>query len=114
MLKPEMIKEKLLDYKAPRWEEFPSIELYIDQMIELLSAWLQPLYFDQNRPSITSSMINNYVKNSIVEPPHKKKIYRLPSGVSVCCDGLETVLYPAGNFHTDYDLFQYSLQPADR
>lgn len=68
-----MIKEKLLDYKAPRWEEFPSIELYMDQMIELLSAWLQPLYFDQNRPSITSSMINNYVKNSIVEPPHKKK-----------------------------------------
>lgn len=73
MQDPSTIKEILMHYKAPRWDEFPHIELYMDQMIELLSRWLEPLSFDQNRPSITSSMINNYVKNSIVEPPRKKK-----------------------------------------
>lgn len=70
------IYSKLLNYKAPRFEEFPDIDLYMDQMVELLTSWLSPLYFDQTKPCITASMINNYVKNSIVEPPVKKRYTR--------------------------------------
>lgn len=71
-----VIYTQLLNYKAPRFEEFPEIDLYMDQMVELLNAWLAPLYFDSSKPCITASMINNYVKNSIVEPPIKKRYTR--------------------------------------
>ncbi len=71
-----VIYSQLLNYKAPRFEEFPDIDLYMDQMVELLTSWLAPLYFDQAKPCITASMINNYVKNSIVEPPIKKRYTR--------------------------------------
>ncbi len=56
----------------PRWEDFPDIELYIDQVVTLLENWLSFMpHHDENL--ITKSMINNYVKHGIVEPPHKKK-----------------------------------------
>ncbi|MBF0580521.1 DUF1836 domain-containing protein [Erysipelotrichaceae bacterium RD49] len=71
-----VIYTQLLNYKAPRFEEFPEIDLYMDQMVELLNTWLAPLYFDQSKPCLTASMINNYVKNSIVEPPVKKRYTR--------------------------------------
>lgn len=72
-------EEKLRNYRAPRWEDFPRVELYMDQVIALLTEWLQPLYFDSQKPAVTPSMINNYVKHSIVRPPVKKhyKAYHL-------------------------------------
>ena len=69
----QKILDDLLNYQAPRWDAFPEIHLYMDQVVEILNHWLTPLYFDQEKPCITPSMINNYVKNSIVKPPQKKK-----------------------------------------
>lgn len=56
----------------PRWEELPAIDLYIDQVVTLLETWL---FFIPNNEEklITKSMINNYVKHGIVDPPLKKK-----------------------------------------
>lgn len=73
MVPSEKILEDLLNYQAPRWDTFPTINLYMDQVVEILNKWLAPLYFDQEKPCVTASMINNYVKNSIVKPPQKKK-----------------------------------------
>ena len=69
----DQIYESLLNYKGPRYEDFPAIDLYMDQVVELLNSYLAPLYFTQKPPYITPSMINNYVKSSIVSPPHKKR-----------------------------------------
>lgn len=73
------IEDRLKSYKAPRWEDFPKVDLYMDQVIALLSQWLEPLYFDNQKPAVTPSMINNYVKHSIVRAPIKKhyKAYHL-------------------------------------
>lgn len=65
--------DMLANYKAPRWNDFPAIDLYMDQVVELLNSWLDDLYFDSKKPCITPSMINNYVKSSIVHPPIKKR-----------------------------------------
>ena len=56
----------------PRWEELPNIELYKEQVIELLELYLKPLGI---RP-ITASMINNYTKLNLIPAPIKKKYSR--------------------------------------
>lgn len=56
----------------PRWEELPNIELYKEQVIELLELYLKPLGI---RP-ITASMINNYTKLNLIPAPVKKKYSR--------------------------------------
>lgn len=72
MLKEPTAKQKALEnYRAPRWEDFPTVDLYMDQVISLLSRWLEPLS-QSGKPAVTASMINNYVKHSIVRPPEKK------------------------------------------
>jgi hypothetical protein len=58
--------------RLPRWEELPNIELYKEQVIELLEQYLKPLGI---RP-ITASMINNYTKLNLVPAPVKKKYSR--------------------------------------
>ena len=38
--------DMLTQYKVPRWSDFPAIDLYMDQVVELLNFWLDDLYFD--------------------------------------------------------------------
>lgn len=59
----------------PRWEELPDIELYMDQVITLMSKYFGSVTL-QDEPLLTSSMINNYVKNEIIPAPIKKKYSR--------------------------------------
>ena len=68
--------EDLLNYHCPRWNELPEIELYIDQVTYFLQKNLSVFTKDKENPIITSSMINNYVKQNILEPPIKKKYNR--------------------------------------
>lgn len=56
-------------FKLPRWEELPDIDLYKEQVLELLELYLKPLGI---RP-ITTSMINNYTKLNLIPAPIKKK-----------------------------------------
>lgn len=71
----------------PRWEELPDLNLYMDQVLNLLNTWLEPLNFETDRGVLTSGMINNYVKNSIVKAPVKKhyKRYHLAYLLLVAC-----------------------------
>ena len=70
-----MTKEDFLKYLCPRWDEFPAIELYMDQVLSILENSLSG--FSHGERTITSSMINNYVKQKIVKPPVKKKYDRV-------------------------------------
>lgn len=57
----------------PRWEELPDLFLYKDQVVSLVTKYLQPYAMEENQ--LTPSMINNYVKLNIVPKPNKKKQY---------------------------------------
>lgn len=59
------------EFKFPKWDELPSIDLYMDQVITYLTEQLSCLYFYDEK-FITNSMVNHYVKTSIVKPPVKK------------------------------------------
>ena len=62
-------------YRAPRWEDFPDIELYMDQVISVLEKHLS-LFASEGEKVITSTMINNYVKQKLIPPPENKRYGR--------------------------------------
>lgn len=57
----------------PGWEELPTIPLYMDQVILYLGESLKLFQQEEDASLLTSSMINNYVKNGLIPHPEKKK-----------------------------------------
>ena len=68
----EELLKQLQEFTCPVWDELPSLELYVDQVVALINETLNPLLADSDDVLITKSMVNNYVKNSILHPPVKK------------------------------------------
>lgn len=71
-----MSKEKktVKEFKLPSWNEIPSIELYLDQIISLVDGYFQNLIpTDDDEPVLTKTMVNNYVKHQVIAAPVKKK-----------------------------------------
>ena len=77
MAKKQIIS--LENFHIPRWEELPNVDLYMDQILTFINGSLSECinYSDEedNKKNqiLTKTMINNYVKNNILEPPVKKK-----------------------------------------
>ncbi|MBQ0064711.1 MAG: DUF1836 domain-containing protein [Firmicutes bacterium] len=67
----EEIRQNLTTYQLPKWDKLPDFDIYMDQVIYFINNGLAPLYFNDDK-IITNSMVNNYVKSSIVKPPVKK------------------------------------------
>ena len=78
MLRAEMaqIVEEILDYRCPRYEQFPSVPLYSDQVVDALNRYTATFYSDSGEQAITATMINNYVKQRLIAPPVKKRYDR--------------------------------------
>lgn len=69
----------MYNFHIPRWNELPNIDLYLDQVVTLINSSLSSFIFanetidkDDNQ-ILTKTMINNYVKNNLIESPIKKK-----------------------------------------
>ena len=69
--------QELLNLHLPRYQELPSVDLYMDQVISVIDDSLSPLFPQSDTPIITPTMINNYVKQKIVAPPVKKRYNRI-------------------------------------
>ncbi len=65
--------EKLVAYHCPRFEELPKIDVYMDQLIGILEEYLAPFEIPGEEKTITATMVNNYVKQKVIEPPKNKK-----------------------------------------
>lgn len=72
------IEHGMTNYSLPTWDMLPDIELYMDQVVSLVTKYLDvpstTIVF--NKP-VTSSMINNYVKLGIIPPPKRKKYSKI-------------------------------------
>ena len=70
--------EKYLEnYRLPRWEDIPDMGLYMEQVIKLLTQYLD--YFPpelKEENFITAATINNYVRKKIMPEPINRKYYR--------------------------------------
>ena len=60
---------------AIEWARLPELKLYMDQVLTLLEKELAVASLDGENP-VTSSMINNYVKDGVLPRPDKKKYGR--------------------------------------
>ncbi|WP_290773961.1 DUF1836 domain-containing protein [Anaerofustis sp.] len=65
--------KEILNFHFPRYNELPNIELYMDQVINFIEDNLKIFSANEKEKIITSSMVNNYVKQGLVSPPNKKK-----------------------------------------
>lgn len=72
------LEKMLTDYSLPLWDELPDIELYMDQVVSIISKYLS-IYSETigAEKIVTPSMINNYVKLGTVPAPVKKKYSRV-------------------------------------
>lgn len=57
------------------WQSLPDLELYMDQVLTLLARELESFSAEDDK-SLTSNMINNYVKDGVLPRPEKKKYNR--------------------------------------
>ena len=70
-MKPETkqgISRSVQDFRMPRYNEIPSVGLYLEQATKYICEYLAPL----QENAITGSMISNYVKKGLVSNPVKK------------------------------------------
>jgi len=72
-----MSNNSLADFKLPHWNDLPPIPLYLDQVLSLIDDWLGPYLKRDDKPIMTKTMINNYVKQRFIPAPVKKKYDRL-------------------------------------
>lgn len=68
----------LREYRLPAWEAIPDFGLYMEQVMALLTGYLDylPPELKEER-FITAAAINNYVRNKFMPEPVKKKYYRV-------------------------------------
>ena len=64
-------------FYIPRWEQLPSIDLYMDQLLVYMNEHFGGYFACTGASGLTKSMVNNYVKAKIVDAPVKKKYPRL-------------------------------------
>ena len=82
--------KSLEQFKLPRWNDLPSMDLYLEQILELLEEWLGDYLSVNGKKVMTKTMINNYVKLQYLKAPVNKKYDRL----TVACLFVIAVLKP--------------------
>ena len=63
--------------RLPRWAELPDIDLYLEQVLSLLEKWLGDSFYNEGKKIMTKTMVNNYVKLQVIQPPVNKRYDRL-------------------------------------
>ena len=97
----------------PRWNELPNVDLYLDQVVTFINSSLSEfLYSSQDKGDnqiLTKTMINNYVKNNLIDAPIKKKYSKIQCAkiFAIC------ILKQVYSMNEIYKLIETALKPAD-
>lgn len=68
-----MSDNRLENFKLPRWEELPNLDLYLEQVLSLIDDQLADYLSLDGKKIMTKTMVNNYVKLKFIQPPVNKK-----------------------------------------
>lgn len=106
----------LNDIHMPRWNELPNVDLYLDQVVTFTNSSLNSFILSSVSNSsktenqvLTKTMINNYVKNKLIEPPKKKKYSKVQlAKLFVIC-----ILKQVYSMNDIKDLINIALQHSD-
>ena len=69
------LAERMRSVHVSRIHEMPRIELYLDQLLTLVSQELEFMAIP-GEALVTGSMVNNYVKQGVIPAPRKKRYTR--------------------------------------
>jgi len=83
--------EAVENYQPATWDSLPDLELYMDQVLTFMNRQLEPFSPDDER-LLTTSMINNYVKDGVLPRPERKKYSREHLGMLMMICSLKSVL----------------------
>lgn len=64
--------ETVRGFRLPRYQEIPTVGLYLEQTAQYIGGYLEPL----GEFALTPSMISNYVKKDLIASPVKKRYSR--------------------------------------
>lgn len=65
--------KKIANYHLPRYDELIKLDLFMNQLVDILNEYLSVFLIPGEEKTVTPSMINNYVfKHVITAPQHKK------------------------------------------
>lgn len=80
--------------KMPTWDELPTIDLYMDQVIVLMNQYLESFASSdaEGTQLITPPMINNYVKLKAMPAPVKKKYSKVHIAYLIMISSLKQAL----------------------
>ena len=67
------ILDKLILENGIELDEFPELDLYMDQVIQLFENTMSPLKRNEEEKILTKTMINNYAKGKLLFPINNKK-----------------------------------------
>lgn len=95
------------DYSLPRYKDIPDVGLLLEQTVRLINGYLEPFFSIR----LTSSMVSNYVKQSIISRPVKKLYYREQIAALIFIALSKTVLSLEDT--AKYLMMQRSNYPAD-
>lgn len=106
----------LNDIHMPIWNELPNVDLYLDQVVTFINSSLNSFILSNVSNSsktenqvLTKTMINNYVKNKLIEPPKKKKYSKVQlAKLFVIC-----ILKQVYSMNDIKDLINIALQHSD-
>ena len=68
----KQIADSLKDFRLPRYNEIPTVGLYLEQATKYIGEYLEPL----GEYTLTPSMISNYVKKGLIANPVRKQYGR--------------------------------------
>lgn len=104
-------RKELLAVKLIRWDSLPDFGLYSDQVLTIIESQLSFFQISEIENTITPTMINNYVKNGIIDRPIKKKYYKAHIAKLIVISLLKQVL-PLSDIQKGIEL-QISLQGVE-
>jgi len=68
--------QQIENHSSITWDRLPDIYLYMDQVLNYMDKQLCLFERNENSKLLTSSMINNYVKDGVIDRPERKKYSR--------------------------------------
>lgn len=88
--------EQACNFSPASWERMPELDLYMDQVTSYLNRQLIYLQCkSDDTPPLTSSMINNYVKDGLIPRPEQKKYKKEQlAGLMLICGMKQTLSMP--------------------
>lgn len=99
----------LEEFKLPRWNELPSIDQYLEQVLTFLDDWLKDYLAPEGGKVLTRTMVNNYVKLKHIPAPENKKYDRL----TIACLVVIAIMKPVYTIEEISRLIQLGIDFKD-